>query len=571
MRRSVHPFHPEPVAPAARGRRRRPSRAGPWAALLAIPVAALFVINLPVGVVPTAPSPHPLAAVPSVARNPVDLAKAPGLRPAGPNLGGEVELRADARDPAAFPNQGAETNLTAFTPVSLPPGAKFQVSVVEIIGAYQAVFGIFQNSTSIPVAFYELFNNTSEALVRYVYWPFLILQSGTSYLFGLVYQTAGKWEFFVDHRPFDDNATIATVDLGTSEATWSSGLSWAVSMITPEAIVPPSVNAPLAFATYQAGRWYLPHLAIATNVGTPGSPWGIEGAQQHPTLAPGEVATGAAIAPLATGSPLWNGPPQPIAISVNVTPSVVPANGFAQVAVTTSRPGGPALPGVFVQLTDSAGSSFEPATVQTGPTGTGSTVLHASNASATQAETLVAVSTLFGFTGNGSTPVTITAVQRVFFDAPNEVTVSPSHTIGIAFRAVAANGSALASLPIAFGVNASASVLPEGALTDGNGSIVATVHAPGAPAQLYLTANVVGAGFWGATHVVVMVKSPPTPWYDLVLPYLGYGVLALAAAALVYLLLVRIRRRPTPLPPFPRVRRPATPKGSPPGGPPAQP
>ncbi len=538
------------------------ARSGGTLALLAS-VAALLLVGT-AAAQPAAPAGPAVATGLAHRTLPLPAARAPGPRllPAGPSTG-QVELRADAHDPISVPNEGAEMNVTGFSPPTLPANSTFQVSLIDVIGPYQAVFGIFMNSTSAPIAFYALYGNLTDKLDRLVYWSNLPLYPGQGYLFAVTHVTSGLWQFTLNGVPFDDSIPESTVNLNATASTWSTGLSYAVSTVTASTFTPATVVATVALATLRPSGWYLPRVAVATTVGSLGTSWGIEGNLQHPSLPPGEVVTGPAIAPIATGAELWNGSAQPIVVAITLASATVPANGLVGLSVTATRPTGEPVPGAYLQLLDSAGSSFEPSTVETGPGGNASAVLLAPNASAEISDTVTARSSLLGFYGSGSARLNITAVVHVLLVAPGEVTVAPSATVGIDFRSTDATGRALGGIPLALSVNASALVAPPTAVTDASGLLSARVQAPSTPTTLLLLANVVGAGYWGGAQVVIHVVPPTPPWIDRAGPYLAYGAIAALAAVAILLVVRRARVPPQPLPPFVRDRRPpARPAGS---------
>src|SRR5579871_3723303 len=227
-------------------------------------------------------------AAPSAPHAPTAPADPPKARlPPGPSLADPAAAGATGRlvvattDPAALPNTGLRTNISANS------------AATETIGGYDAVFGLFENTVNFPVAFCYVFNNSTDAPVLQRYWSNLTLLTGFSYDFELVAVNATYWELTVNGAEFADNGSLAYFDFGAGSSTWAGGLLFTeIAFYGTVSPVPAVVNVPLALAVRTAGGWYLPESAATAFSGSGGRPWGIEGQEQHPTLAPGSSTPG---------------------------------------------------------------------------------------------------------------------------------------------------------------------------------------------------------------------------------------------------------------------------------------
>lgn len=469
--------------------------------------------------------------------------------------GGQAEIRVDAADPLAVPNAGLEVNLTGYTSTLIPPSASFEVSAVDIVGAYQAVFGLFQNTTLVPTPFFAVFTNTTDKLLALRYWFGFPIDPGAGYEFALTRATGTNWSFTLNGAPLGGNASAAGFDFGVPAATWASGISFSeLALYGASPVLPPNVTVSLDFATLRPSGWYLPTLARASFVGSVGRPWGVEGNLQHPTLAPGETVSGIDIAPLLNGTDLWSGGPDSVSVSAQLPIATLPSLGSTRFSVSVSGPSG-ALSGVAVSFGGGAGGVYAPATVLTDPTGTAATVFTAPNVTSRTLAALRATVSTFGYRGNATADLNVTASVQVFLRAAANVTVPVSSTTAVTFTAATASGAPIPGLLVTFATTGAGGIQPTAAQTDGSGGVSVELLAPGAESDLQLRATVVEAGYWGS--VVVGVHVAPRPVTGTTLSTVLYLGLGAGVAGVVLALVVRERRRraPTlPLPPLPRLR-----------------
>src|SRR5579863_5909387 len=114
--------------------------------VVALCLAGLAVPGIAGGAAIAAPTHH--GGPPSAGR--VAGSSPPDVRAPQVGSGATGRLVVETSDPAAMPNSGLRTNITAFSSPTLPADTSLQVSVTETIGAYDAVFGIFLNDLLPP-------------------------------------------------------------------------------------------------------------------------------------------------------------------------------------------------------------------------------------------------------------------------------------------------------------------------------------------------------------------------------------------------------------------------------------
>jgi hypothetical protein len=572
VRGALPPVRARPLGPAIRRARSPGERAR--RRTIAVLLGLVVVVAMPLLEGAARPSGGAPPRVPPGGPGPTLSGGASLLGPLAPRPDGtgQSEIRADANDSSAVPFWGIESNFTGYAPGPLPPSSSFQVSTIAIVGPYEVVFGIFENDRLAPVAFYAVYQNASDTLLRLVYWPSLVLVPGEGFLFALVRTTGSEWEVSVNGVPFANDPANATLNLSVPAATWTRAIGFAeTAYVGGSGFVPPTVTATLTFATLTAAGWYLPTRATVTNIGQLGTPWGIEGTAQHPTLAPGEIVSGPSIAPVPNGTALWAGGPVPLSVGLSFSRTTVPANGFVDLSVSVTRPGGVPVPDVYLQFRDTLDGGFAPPTVATGAAGNATGLFQAPNLSATALDTLSANITLFGFHGNASLPITVLGVVYVTLEGPASANVAPSGAVGLTFRALDPNGTPLGGLAVVFAVNASAHVTPAAAFTGSDGSVHAEVAAPSTSGTLRLVATVEEAGYWGACAVTLRVAPTPPTWYDPILPYLAPAGLAIVGGILLFFAVRWLLRPNRPLPPLARIRPPPRRPVPPPPVGPAQP
>jgi len=489
---------------------------------------------------------------------------APRLVPAtasasGPGAtGGTGRLVVTTSDPAAMPNQGLQTNLTAFATTPLPPDTSFQVSGSETIGGFDAVFGIFENASQLPVAFFAVFNNSTDTRVHQVYWPGLLLYPGEPYDFQLVPVNATDWELSINGAEFGDNDSAAYFDFGTDAATWLAGLLFSeITFYATTSPVPPFLNIPLAFAVREGGAWYLPTSSSTSFTGAGGSPWGIEGRLQHPTLAPGELDTGTSLAALADNTSLWTGGRVPVRVDLTLSaPSAVGTTPFFVDVVVDDTSGAP-VPGASLFVGDSLGGTSLVTPLVTNGSGGAEDALLLPNVSADTPDLIQAVVTSFGYSGSSGASVDVTPPIQLFLAVhglPEEIAPTAAASFTVTVTDAAGAPVSGASLDISV-VGSGGQVTPATAVTDPNGTIDEELVAAAVATVMVIDVNVTADGAWGHSAVNLTVAVAPPGFAAQYGGEIELGVALAIVAALVVIVLARFRgRRPRPLPPSHGIR-----------------
>jgi hypothetical protein len=464
-----------------------------------------------------------------------------------PVTGGEGRVLTTTTDTAAVPNWGLRLNVTDFASNPLPANSAYQVGVEEVIGSFEAVFGLFENPTTAAVPFFSVFTNLTDQNVHLAYWPTLPLIPGDSYDFELVRTNGTNWTLTVNGALFADNSSAGVFDFGIGRATWLASIGFSqVALFPAIPFLPAVVTVPLAMAVLEAGGWYLPHIATASFTGATSAEWGIEGRAQHPTQAPGELETGSQIANVTNGTVLWSGGPILVRVGVSFASSAVVATVPVGVAVIVTSIGGAPLPGVTAYLSDGHQGSFAPASTTTNGTGEGTSLFVTPNVSAAVADPVTARVTLFGFVGQAIASIQLTPATQVFLRvSPSSPVIPPGGQVELAFRAVDASGAMVPGAFMAFAVSGNAAITPAAGVTDGTGTVTVNVSAGPSPARLTLVATVTGIGKWGSAQVIVTVRAGGA--HPNLLSLLSPYLLLIAVGAIVGILafaVARRRRRP---------------------------
>jgi hypothetical protein len=498
-----------------------------------------------------APAGPPAAAAPAAPHGPALGPVSGGPPPVAPSRGvhadlpgGTAEQIVYANDSALAPATGVETNITEFTPISMPQLSSYQVSLEVVLGGLEVVFGIFQNTGHAPTAFRAEFTNRTDNYTSLAYWDNYTLQVGTSYGFALLRGTGTNWTLTINGELFGGSYANATVDCGVAALTWDHGVSFAVNVAYgPSTYVPATVTIPLAFATERGGSWYLPHEGLATEIGSAGSPWGIQGRLQHPTMAPGEIASGPLVAPVANNTTMWTGGPVPV--DVRLTLSNPSPAAFASVSLTTvvTDGNGTPLPSVPVTFSDSNDSPFFPALTLTNATGGALSAFTAPNASAPGLDTVRVSVAELGYNGSAAGSVaTSPAVQLLVGTQSAPTRIGPGGSASFSFVLQTLAHAPAAGVAVLFTLAGPGSVEPVAAASAADGSLPVTVSSDGQVAPLTVIAKVAAPGYWGHGSVEVQVSAAPPSLSDRLQPYLLPIVGAVLVAA--FLLLLWWRRRP---------------------------
>ena len=474
-------------------------------------------------------------------RHPVPLLGAP-------LAGGQGRLIVNSTDPAIVPNSGLRTNITNYFALPFTANSAFQVAAAETIGPFVAVFGIFQNDQLYPVPFFSVFSNSTDATLHLAYWSNLTLVGGQSYDFELVRTVGTNWTLTMNGVLFDFNRSQATFDFQASEAIWAGGVSFSeVALYSGTLTTPSVVEVPLAFATLRTGGWYLPDAARCYLV-TAQAGWGAVGRNQNTTLAPGELVTGASITPASNGTLLWAGGPVPVNVYLNLESSTTRGTTIVAASATVLSQTGSPLGGVPLAFSDSAGSTFTPASGTTDATGFLSTFVGTANVTSTTLDTVRVGVTLLGYVGNASVLLTVTPPIQLFLNvSPPSPEAFTSRSITMTVVAADPTGTPGAGVLLLASVLVGRASVTPFTTTDARGVATLVFTAPPTPSVVPIILLVVAPGYWGHASVNVTIRASPTPLLTVLEPYLVGAAIALAGVGIVMGLRARRRRRP-PLP-----------------------
>ncbi len=530
---------------------------GPGRVVGALGALALAALLLPVAssTVAATPAPAGPAGPVSTGSTVVDVADTSGPHPEDPRApasavgaaaeGGVGTLTVNSSDPRDVPNTGLRTVITQWPYLVLPDDSAFQVSVEEVIGPAEAVFGIFENSTLTPVPFFAVFGNGTFAPITDRIWVSDRLEAGEAYDFRLELANGTNWTLSVNGEPFGGAGTAySSYDFGASEATWAVSEAFAERAIYPGSPVAPGLlTVPLALGLDEDGAWYVPSPGIAVYDGTAGSQWGVSGSAQNGSLALGEVETGTSVADAANGTVLWSGSPTPAHLVLAVAPTPVRGNGAASVDVVLTDASGAALAGVPVVFNDSLGAAFAPSVATTAANGAASVEFLAPNVSAPETDSVTASVGVPGYAATNRTSVPLVPGTRLTV----RLLLDPSgHLVdGSATLRVEVNSSDDApAVDVAVTVSASGPVV----VTAGNlstnlaGAAVTTLSATG-PGEAVVVVRALGNGSWGEESLEVRTERP-TVGAGEVAAVLAASVVLAAAAGVVSAARHRRGRRP---------------------------
>ena len=462
-----------------------------------------------------------------------------GLHPAS---GGESTLSVVPNDPMDFPNQGVETNITGFAPRNLAPLNAFQVAAEETIGAYDAVFGLFQNSSFGPIGFFEVFTATGDRSVHLAYGAPLATVPGLGYQFQLQQTRGTLWNLSVDGAQFASGSNASSFDFGTASATASPGLEFSEVAFygsTPANVVPDTLVATTAIAVLGPNGWRLPTNATASFNGAVSGAWGAAGRAQAPALAPGEIRSGTSLPALRNGTTLWTGGPVPLFLALSLSSDRTTATLPVRANVTARDGSGTAIPQVPLAISDSRGGHSYGGGNETDGQGSAQLVLVTPNVSAAGTDVVSVYSTLLGYPGLSSAPLILTPALEVLLTAsPGAPVVPINGTVTLTFR-TSALGAAAPNTPIQFSSSLGGSLSVAYASSGPDGSLALAFRAGGAPAIVAIHAVVVAPGVWGGLTVKVQVVRPAPSLLTQAEPYAVVGVAALLGG-IVY---ATVRRR----------------------------
>jgi hypothetical protein len=543
--------------------RRRPDRSIGALSVLFLLAAILVVPGLPAvraAASPPTRSPGP----PTVLERVVDAAGRPA--PILPALSGaSARMLVSTSDPNAVPNDGIATNLTAFPSVSYPKNSSFQTGAEEVIGGFDAVFGIFTNDVMAPVAFFEVFNNSTDASVRLEYWTGLPIVAGEPYDFQLTSVGAWTWSLSVNEVPFGDNTSTAQYPFGASLATWAGGVAYSeVAIYSETTTVPSSYLATTALAIHRPGSgWYLPVQGAAHYIGPPSDSWGAQGRAQIPELPPGAVQSGTSYAAVDSSSTLWTGGPVPVDVSLALDEPSVTGLGADGVSVSVTTVDGAALGGVPVYIGDSLGGNASPATVLTASSGSSSTLFLAPNVTAAATDTLQATVTVLGYTGGASAGVSVTPAAEVVVSAePYTLAMTPNENTTLTFHTSSPSGAPAGEVYMTFealifdaapGSALTLVTYPSAGITNGSGVLTVSVLAPPGAGTFAVYAQVASLGAWGHANVSVSVRSLAPSFWQQYGPAVTDGGLGLGAVFVLAAIGLWLRQRGRARPALPEM------------------
>ncbi|HEV2166979.1 MAG TPA: hypothetical protein VGS23_08430, partial [Thermoplasmata archaeon] len=503
--------------------------------------AALLVALLVVSVLPAWESAPPCPAPAPRGSGGTDLSAAragspvPAIElPARPSFGGESALTVTPHDPADFPNDGVETNITGFAPRLLGSLTSFQVGVEEVIGSYDAVFGLFQNASFGPIGFFEVFESSNDSTVHLAYGAPSATAPGVGYEFRLAETVGPVWNLTVNGAPFSVSAAAGSFDFGTASATSTSGFAFseiAFYQGSASSVVPASLAATTALAVHEAGGWYLPHNATAGFLGGAASVWGVEGRDQVPPMAPGAVRSGTSFPAVPNGTTLWTGGPVPVDLTFALSSATTTATLPILATATVKDLNGTPIPSVPLAIVDSRGGTQLGNGNATNALGVAQLELLTPNVSAAGTDLVSVTSTILGYEARTSEALILTpAIEIDLLASPGDPTVVTNGTVVLTFRSES-QGAAVPYTALEFSTTLGGRLSLAYAESGTDGSVAVSFQAGPVPATVSVQALVVEPGAWGHLVVTVKVVRPsPSLWTESE-PYLVVGV----AAALVAL------------------------------------
>ncbi|MCI4319824.1 MAG: Ig-like domain-containing protein [Thermoplasmata archaeon] len=527
-----------------------PARSRRWVLWGAFVVVLLVVAGLPTC---SAPGPPIRTGHLSADREPSPSAEiAPAFRPVGslPNAGGEGRVLVSTSDPSAVPNSGLRLNVTDFASNPLPSNSAYQLGAEEVIGNFEAVFGLFANPSTSAVPFFSVFTNRTNQNVHLAYWSTLSLVPGDSYDFELVHTNLTNWTLTVNGAMFAGNASAGVFDFGSPQATWLSSIGFSqVALFPSTPSLPSVVTLPLALAVLTGGGWHLPTDGTASFSGAASAQWGVEGRNQHPTLAPGEVETGSAIGNVTNGTGLWNGGPVQVRVGLTFDTPAVVATIPVVATVSVSTIGGAPLPAVSVYLHDAHQGVFLPGSPVTNGSGAANSLFRTPNVTASLLDPVTANVTLFGYVGQTIASVALSPPTQVLLSvSPTSPVLRPNGQIELDFHAVDLAGVAVPGAIVEFSASGDASLTPNSGVTDHAGGLTVNLSAGPTPSVVTITATVAGLGEWGSKQVIVEVRTGgggPSLLAQLT-PYFALLAVGVVVGLLVFLERRRRRNRPVP-------------------------
>jgi hypothetical protein len=472
-------------------------------------------------------------------------------------------------DPGVVPNDGLMTNLTGFRVDPFPNASAFQIGAEEVLGSYLAVFGLFQNSPLGPVPFFSVFNNTTGRTVYQINESYAHATPGEAFDFALQHANGTNWTLRLDGQLFDGSFALATFDFGVPSATDAAGIGFSVISLATGEVVPPMLEVPTVFGVHRADGWYLPRNGLPTYIGDPAVAWGIAGASQSGTIFPGEITTGTSLAPVANGTSLWAGAPASGTLGLTADPTETAGGATSRITVALTGVSAGRSSSVPLALRSSQGGGFVDPFPSTDTNGSVTTAYLAPNRTAPVTDRLFAVPRILGLAVAAGSSVSVVPAMQILLAAVDPPSLSPGGSATVELRATSLNGAPVPGMQLALFAAGAGSVAPEQGVTDGAGSLSATVSLPRTGSSVTITVVVTTPGFWGSLRLPVQVSPPPPSLEARLLGWLPWVLVTVVAVVLA----LTLYRRWPPKRPLPALdvrrlvaRGPISPPGAAPTG-----
>jgi hypothetical protein len=511
--------------------------------------AALLVVVLLLGSAPNAIALH---ASPSARHSgstgpvPSRPSRAVAIVPSAPQAGANGRLIVSPSDPKIVPNDGLRTNITAFGYLPIDPNSSFQIGVEEVIGTYEAVFGLFDNYALGQVPFFDVFSNQSVRSSHLAYGTSPAV-SGSAYEFDLTSSGGPVWTLRVNGALLGGSQNNSSFDFGVANATWAGGAGFSeIGLFQNASDIPALVTTTVAFEFLEPSGWYLPVGAKAVDSGGTTTEWGVEGRVQHATLAPDEIRSGTAIATVGNGTMLWATGAVAVSVGLSLWATSVVATMPDTATVVIREVGSLPVPGVPFLLTDRLVGPLLPSWVETGPNGSFTVPFLTPNVSGA-ADDLVSVTVVIpGYVGSAGIGLMLAPPSELSISYSGSVpSVALNASASLSFLVSNSSGAAVGGVLVDFDSGAGGALASGSAITTPSGLASIGFTAGPMPATVQVEARVAQPGFWGHTTIVVaVVRAAPTLLSEAE-PWIGLGVVVAVLAIPVVLVLSRWRERPT--------------------------
>ena len=454
-------------------------------------------------------------------------------------------------DPRIVPNNGLRTNISAMGDLPIDPDSSFQIGVEEVIGTYEAVFGLFDNYDLGQVPFFDVFSNQTVRSIHLAYGTSPAV-SGDAYEFDLTSSGGPVWTLRVNGALLGGSENNSSFDFGAANATWAGGVGFSeIGLFQNLTDLPTLVTTTLAFEFHGPSGWYLPRGAKAVYSGGPSEAWGVEGRVQHATLAPDEIRTGTAIATVSNGTLLWATGAVDVEVGLALAVGSTVGTMLDSASIVVREVGNLPVPGVPILLTDRLVGPLLPQWVETGPNGSIALPFVTPNVSQVAYDLVSATVVIPGYIGSTGVSLELAPPSELSLSFSGGVpNVALNATVSLSFLANNGSGAAAADVRVDFAAGGGAALASGSGITGANGLVSIGFSAGPSPATVEVTATVAQPGFWGHTTIVVMVVRAAASLLSEAEPWIGLGVVLTVIAVPLLLLLSRWRERP-PIPELP--------------------